>query len=437
MGCCESIEAAPNADHVDHTHFEIFRCIGKGGFGNVYAVQKKTDPEGKRDYVAMKKMAKVALMKSEWHMKVAWLERNVLRAVNSPFVPKLYWAFQDQASLYLVMEFLPGGDLGFYISRQNGLPESTVAFYMAELALGIEELHKRRIVHHDIKPANILLDKDGHSRITDFGIAVFLEQEQELKCKSTAGTPGFMSPEAVKGRSHGVETDFFSFGASLYYCFKGRCPFEDNNEMLAQRAIPQSMSHIPAAARDLILKLLKYDVSDRLVDWDAVKKDPFFSGINWSEIAQRTQPGPITIDKDAASNFPVDVYAMDVLCPDEVVKVDDKHAFDGYEYDYQKVAGASEGDTLVKRLSRAARKSVSVRRKSNKSASPGKGTSIVGRPGGSSIGPPSRRDSKEASNSKGAPPKQDTADNVKGAAGDKNGKLQVSSQQKQDSSNRV
>lgn len=87
-------------------------------------------------------------MKSEWHMKVAWLERNVLRAVNSPFVPKLYWAFQDQASLYLVMEFLPGGDLGFYISRQNGLPESTVAFYMAELALGIEELHKRRIVHH-------------------------------------------------------------------------------------------------------------------------------------------------------------------------------------------------------------------------------------------------------------------------------------------------
>ncbi|CEO95089.1 Protein kinase domain-containing protein [Plasmodiophora brassicae] len=333
MGCCSSKK--PNRNAVDISHFVKLRAIGKGGFGLVHVVKKLTPPQAENDLFAMKTMAKQTLLQSEWHLSVAWLERNVLRIVQSPFLPKLHWAFQDRARLYLVMDFLPGGDLGFYVDKHHGLPEESIVFYIAEIALGIQALHDQYIVHHDIKPSNILLDSSGHARITDFGLATILDAESGFRTRLAGGTPGFMPPESIMGKFHVFEPDFFALGSTIYYCYKQRAPFVSNEQMMEQKAIPHSWRLIPDVARNLIERLLKFDMNERLTDWDEFERHEFFRTIDWDQMRKCSGKGPINIET-TARNFPMEVCALDALVPDEAKPIKDQTVFDGFEYDEDK-----------------------------------------------------------------------------------------------------
>lgn len=145
--------------------FEMLNIIGRGAFGEVILVKHKKDG----NYYAMKKLRKADMLRKE-QVNHAWSERHVLVAANHPFVCQLCYAFQNKDYLYLVMEFLPGGDLMTLLIERDTLSEDDARFYVAEMIVAIDSVHKLGFIHRDIKPDNMLIDKDGHLKLSDFGL---------------------------------------------------------------------------------------------------------------------------------------------------------------------------------------------------------------------------------------------------------------------------
>jgi serine/threonine protein kinase len=134
---------------------------------------------------------------------------------RSPFLVHLYWAFQDDQYLYLVMNFMKGGDLRYYLDKHGPMPEATCRFYVAELLLAVEEMNSLGLVYRDLKPENILLDEDGHLRLSDFGLVYDLKNTQDGMTSGEAGTRGYLSPEVLTGR-YGFTQDVWSYGITIY-----------------------------------------------------------------------------------------------------------------------------------------------------------------------------------------------------------------------------
>ena len=151
-------------------------------------------------------------------------ERAILEAVQHPFVVKLFYAFQDQQKLYLILEYAQGGELYNYLATERMFPEDTAAFYVAELVLALNHLHSNvGVVYRDLKPENCLLDHTGHLLLTDFGLSKV--SEDGGRCKSLLGTPEYMAPEILQGKSYGFEVDWWSLGALTYDLITGSPPF--------------------------------------------------------------------------------------------------------------------------------------------------------------------------------------------------------------------
>ncbi|CAI8501285.1 unnamed protein product [Hanseniaspora opuntiae] len=324
--------------------FKTVKVIGKGAFGEVRLVQK-TDT-GK--IYAMKTLLKSEMFKKDQlaHVKA---ERDVLAGADSPWVVSLYYSFQDAQYLYLIMEFLPGGDLMTMLIRWQIFTEDVTRFYMAECILAIEAIHKLGFIHRDIKPDNILIDIKGHIKLSDFGLSTgfhkthdsnyyknLLAQEKEsgmnmgqsqtdkqkqdsihmtmtnrqqmqtwrktrrLMAYSTVGTPDYIAPEIFLVQGYGQECDWWSLGAIMYECLIGWPPFcsETPHEtykkiMSFERSLvfPDDI-HISYEAEDLIRRLLTH--SDQRLGRhggaDEIKRHPFFRGVDWNTIRQVEAP---------------------------------------------------------------------------------------------------------------------------------------------------
>ena len=141
--------------------------IGKGGFGKVWKVQHK---ETKNSY-ALKVMSKLKIIDKK-SIKSIKSELELLSNMNSPYIVNIHFAFQDKENLYLVMDFLSGGDLRFHISRHKKFSEEQTRFFICGLILALEYIHSNNIIHRDIKPENLVLEKNGYLRVTDFGVAM-------------------------------------------------------------------------------------------------------------------------------------------------------------------------------------------------------------------------------------------------------------------------
>ena len=181
--------------------FTPIKLIGKGSFGKVMLMEKNDT----KHLYAIKSIVK-HLLSSTKKKRNAIVERKVLAQVTSPFVVKLHYAFQNSQKLYLVLDFMHGGDLYHHLRQQKYFLEEDAKFYAAEIVMALEDLHKHDIIYRDLKPENILLDKNGHIKLADFNLAKSFDGN---KTSSTiCGTPEYISPEILKGLNHGKEVDF-------------------------------------------------------------------------------------------------------------------------------------------------------------------------------------------------------------------------------------
>eukprot|EP00007_Cunea_sp_BSH-02190019_P004923 CAMPEP_0174232182 /NCGR_PEP_ID=MMETSP0417-20130205/2539_1 /TAXON_ID=242541 /ORGANISM="Mayorella sp, Strain BSH-02190019" /LENGTH=1527 /DNA_ID=CAMNT_0015310191 /DNA_START=325 /DNA_END=4908 /DNA_ORIENTATION=- len=286
--------------------FHFSKWVTKGAYGSVYIASK----ESTGDIYAIKTINKSAVTNRKQIRRV-WDEREILTVASSDFVVKMYYTFETRDKLFMVMEYCPGGDLFSLLELYGTLSPDVARFYIAELVLALDYLHMLGIVHRDVKPDNVLLDEDGHVKLTDFGLSSFgmrtrqresisLKQRRSVRGDSSnlscVGTPDYIAPEVLlnEGHSHGV--DWWAVGVLTYELLVGYRPFQRESIVdtfqaiiLMELSIPRTL---PSTARSLISGLLTLDPGNRLGrdGGKDIKEHPFFSGIEWNAVRYQTAP---------------------------------------------------------------------------------------------------------------------------------------------------
>ena len=184
-------------------NFETIKIIGRGNFGKVCLVKKK----GTEHLYAMK-ILKKRLIEDKKQRIHTITERKVLESAKCPFIVKLIYAFQTPLKLYLVMEYMSGGELFFHLTKEGSFSEIRAKFYIGEILLGLNHLHTHGIIYRDLKPENILLDKEGHICLTDFGLSKSGIDDSNPKAYTFCGTPEYLAPEILKNKGHDKAADF-------------------------------------------------------------------------------------------------------------------------------------------------------------------------------------------------------------------------------------
>jgi len=278
--------------------FELRKVLGKGGYGKVFQVRKLSG-EDKGKIYAMKVLKKATIVRNQKDTAHTKAERNILEAVKHPFIVDLIYAFQTKGKLYLILEYLSGGELFMHLEREGIFLEDTASFYVAEITLALEHLHRQGIIYRDLKPENILLDAQGHVKLTDFGLCK--ESIDETTVTHTfCGTIEYMAPEILTRNGHGKAVDWWSLGALMYDMLTGAPPFTAGDRKKTIEKILKGKLCLPPYltpdARDLIRKFLKRQVSQRLgagpEDADAIKAHPYFKHINWADVINRKLKPP-------------------------------------------------------------------------------------------------------------------------------------------------
>uniref|UniRef100_K7E7R6 non-specific serine/threonine protein kinase n=1 Tax=Ornithorhynchus anatinus TaxID=9258 RepID=K7E7R6_ORNAN len=281
--------------------FEILKVIGRGAFSEVAVVKMKRTGQ----VYAMKIMNKWDMLK-RGEVSCFREERDVLVNGDPRWITQLHFAFQDENYLYLVMEYYVGGDLLTLLSKfGERIPAEMARFYLAEMVLAIDSVHRLGYVHRDIKPDNILLDRCGHIRLADFGSCLKLREDGTVSSAIAVGTPDYLSPEilqAVGGgaAAYGRECDWWSLGVFAYEMFFGQTPFyaESTAETYGKivhfqehLSLPRPEPGVPAEARDLIERLL-CPREARLGRRGALdfRAHPFFAGLDWEGLRASAPP---------------------------------------------------------------------------------------------------------------------------------------------------
>uniref|UniRef100_A0AAY4DYH0 non-specific serine/threonine protein kinase n=1 Tax=Denticeps clupeoides TaxID=299321 RepID=A0AAY4DYH0_9TELE len=298
-------------EKADPSQFELLKVLGQGSFGKVFLVRKIVGPDAGQLY-AMKVLKKASLkVRDRVRTK---MERDILVEVNHPFIVKLHYAFQTEGKLYLILDFLRGGDVFTRLSKEVMFTEEDVKFYLAELALALDHLHNLGIVYRDLKPENILLDEAGHIKLTDFGLSKE-SVDQDKKAYSFCGTVEYMAPEVVNRRGHTQSADWWSLGVLMFEMLTGTLPFQgkDRNETMnmilkAKLGMPQFLS---LEAQSLLRMLFKRNPANRLGAGpdgvEEIKRHAFFSTIDWNKLYRRELQPPF---KPAAGK-PDDTFCFD------------------------------------------------------------------------------------------------------------------------------
>lgn len=347
-------------------HYQIIRKIGQGSFGEVFLVRHRGDGR----LYAMKKLQKKDMIYKR-QVNHVWLERFVLASVGEhPLVVKMFYSFQDQSYLYFIMEYLHGGDMMTMLIRHEYLPEDWARFYIAELAVAIDALHRTGIIHRDIKPDNILFRKDGHICLSDFGLSkclmqpidrqVFANNAAEYvnrpnfinhirrgdvdlplnnrvklwkalarqKAFSQVGTPNYIAPEVLQDNSYTESCDWWSVGVILFEMLVGYPPFCSRNPMHVTTMIcqwrrylyfPEELpeSRISANAKDLICRLI-CDAPNRLGGKRGLqefKEHPFFEGIDWDRMSTTPAPFIPKLESETDTRYFEDEITSSVILP--------------------------------------------------------------------------------------------------------------------------
>ncbi|XP_047715587.1 ribosomal protein S6 kinase alpha-2 isoform X1 [Prionailurus viverrinus] len=283
-------------EKADPSQFELLKVLGQGSYGKVFLVRKTKGSDTGQLY-AMKVLKKATLkVRDRVRSK---MERDILAEVNHPFIVKLHYAFQTEGKLYLILDFLRGGDLFSRLSKEVMFTEEDVKFYLAELALALDHLHGLGIIYRDLKPENILLDEEGHIKITDFGLSKEAI-DHDKRAYSFCGTIEYMAPEVVNRRGHTQSADWWSFGVLMFEMLTGSLPFQgkDRKETMAlilkaKLGMPQFLS---TEAQSLLRALFKRNPCNRLgagLDGvEEIKRNPFFMTVDWNKLYRKETKPP-------------------------------------------------------------------------------------------------------------------------------------------------
>jgi serine/threonine protein kinase len=311
--------------------FEPLMCLGKGSYGTVLLVRQRATGR----LFAQKQFKKASITVHKKLIEQTKTERNVLESVNRhPFIVNFYYAFQDQEKLYLILEYAQGGELFHHLAAERMFSEDVAAFYMAEMVLALDHLHRTiGVIYRDLKPENCLLDAEGHLLLTDFGLSK-VSLDEDNPCRSFLGTVEYMAPEVVQGLEYGAAVDWWSLGALGFDLLTGSPPFTGNNNAKIQEKIVKQKLALPyylsPDAKDLLTRLLRKEPKKRLgfnmtKDLQIIKKHRFFRKIDWKKLEARDLPPPIQpliTDPGLAENFAQDFTDLP-LSPVLTKKFDD------------------------------------------------------------------------------------------------------------------
>lgn len=263
--------------------FQIMRTLGTGSFGRVHLVRSVHNGR----YYAMKVLKKqqVVRMKQIEHTND---ERYMLKVVENPFIIRMWGTFQDARNLFMVIDYIEGGELFSLLRKSHRFPNPVAKFYAAEVTLALEYLHSHNIIYRDLKPENILLDRNGHIKITDFGFA----KEVFTVTWTLCGTPDYIAPEVITTKPYNKSVDWWSLGVLIFEMLAGYTPFYDTTPMKTYEKILQGHVNYPPFFHpdvvDLLSKLITADLTRRLGNLQSgsqdIKSHPWFSEVIWEKL---------------------------------------------------------------------------------------------------------------------------------------------------------
>lgn len=321
--------------------FRHYRVLGKGGFGEVCACQSRATGQ----MYAMKKLEKKRIKKRKGEA-MALNEKQLLERIDCLFVVSLAYAHETKDALCMVLSLMNGGDLKFHIHNLGnpGFDEDRARFYAAEICSGLLYLHSIRIVYRDMKPENILLDDNGHTRISDLGLAVYIPQGEMVKGR--VGTVGYMAPEVVRNEKYTFSPDWWGMGCIIYEMIEGRAPFRARKEKVKREEVERRVKEDKElftdkfcdSSREICEQFLNKEVSERLgcnnSDSNSIKQHSFFQQINWASLEAGTNDPPFKPDPRA-------VYCKDVLDIEQFSTVKGVQLDESDEEFYKKFATGS------------------------------------------------------------------------------------------------
>uniref|UniRef100_A0A6I8N9Q7 Protein kinase C n=1 Tax=Ornithorhynchus anatinus TaxID=9258 RepID=A0A6I8N9Q7_ORNAN len=329
--------------------FDLIRVIGRGSYAKVLLVRLK-----KNDQIYAMKVVKKELVHDDEDIDWVQTEKHVFeQASSNPFLVGLHSCFQTTSRLFLVIEYVNGGDLMFHMQRQRKLPEEHARFYAAEICIALNFLHERGIIYRDLKLDNVLLDAEGHIKLTDYGMC-----KEGLGPGDTTstfcGTPNYIAPEILRGEEYGFSVDWWALGVLMFEMMAGRSPFDiitDNPDMNTEdylfQVILEKPIRIPrflsVKASHVLKGFLNKDPKERLgcqpqTGFSDIKSHTFFRSIDWDmlEKKQALPPFQPQITEDyGLDNFDTQFTSEPVqLTPDDedVIKRIDQSEFEGFEY---------------------------------------------------------------------------------------------------------
>ena len=330
--------------------FQPLKLVGKGSFGKVILVKYFNNEK----IYAMKILDKEEIIRRK-QIKHTKTERLLLEKLHHPFIAQLQFAFQDTKKLYLVTEFMQGGELFFHIKRRTGFKEVSAKFYMSQIFLAIDYLHKNGYIYRDLKPENILIDKEGNIKLTDFGLSKVISNDGDINTTNTlCGTLEYIAPEIFQRKPYDKSIDWFSFGVVLYEMLTGQLPFNIKNEEFDESKYknikyPEKMS---PEAKELIEKLIEIEPEKRLGynSSDEIRNSAFFKEVDFEKVYNKEYRPPFkprlngeldlkyfdinfTEDNDAFSDdYLNDTFGVNKSQEKPEGKDKEKEEFDGFSF---------------------------------------------------------------------------------------------------------
>ena len=328
MGCCEKKrnqlidkEKAQEIGEIlypklNYNDFEPLKLLGTGTFGRVLLVRFKSNNQLYAMKILMK--SRIKSTHQEEHTKA---ERDLMVQIDNPFLLNIKFAFQDETKLYIVSNFMQGGDMFYHLHFESKFSEKKAKFYLIEIILGLEYLHKNNMIYRDLKPENILMDSTGHIKLSDFGLSKILSDNDE-KAFTLCGTPQYLAPEIMKEEGYNKNVDWWSLGCFFYEMITGFLPFYIPKDYLNEKVYEQKVifpSGINPLAIKFIKELLVVDPNNRLGNGvngvENIKSHEYFKDVDWNKYYNKEIEPPFIPKLDSDE----DLKYFDKMFTDEPV----------------------------------------------------------------------------------------------------------------------